>query len=86
MTNTAKYEKRHPEVYNFFNGTGWLTFDSLFSMLYIGLLGLVAIVTIAMPINKSIGYYRIVTVIFSFLTIITLIGIASYLASAGFYP
>ena len=86
MTNTAKIEKKYPEIYNFFNGTGWLTFDSIFSMLYIGLLGLVAIVTIAMPINKSIWYFRLVTGIFSFLTIITLIGIASYLAAAGFYP
>ena len=50
-------------------------FGYVYSAIYIFLLVMAVILSLAMPLDKAKGYFTVITVAFSFLTIITLAGI-----------
>ena len=58
----------------------------IFSYVYIGLLVGTLITSLAVPLDKGIFYFRLLSGIFSSFTIFSLIGIATFLAETGFYP
>ena len=74
-------------MYNFFNGGGdTIGFSTLFSFVYAGLLMFTIFISIASPIDRAIVYFRVVASIFSVMTILSVLGISTFLAQTGFYP
>jgi len=57
----------------------------LFS-LYLGMIFLSTFVSIALPIDRAMGYFRIVAIIMAILMLSALVGITYYLADRGFFP
>ena len=47
---------------------------------------LTVLTSIAIPIDRAMSYFRIITIIFSFLTLASLTGIVLFLTNQGFYP
>lgn len=86
VTDTMSFAIRFPHMWAFFNNASALGFASVFSYLYAILLILTVLTSIAAPIEKSISYFRIITVIYSILTILTLIGISAFMAENGLFP
>ena len=87
LTVTSSYALTNPAIYKFFNGTsGVIGFEQLFSLTYAALLMFTIFISIATPIDRAIGYFRVVVTVFSVLTIASLIGIGTYLTQTGFYP
>ena len=58
----------------------------IFTWAYITLLILTVLTSIAIPIDRAMSYFRIITIIFSFLTLASLTGIVLFLTNQGFYP
>ena len=58
----------------------------LFFALYLGMLFLAVFVSIALPIDRAMGYFRVVASILSVLIILSLVGIIFFLAQRGFNP
>ena len=70
----------------FFNRNDDIGFSSVFSFVYVSLLMFTILISIAAPIDGAIPYFRVVAGIFSVLTIISVVGIASFLTETGFLP
>ena len=74
-------------IYKFFNGgSSTIGFETLFSFGYAAMLMFTVFISIAAPIDRAIFYFRIVSSVFSVLTILSIIGIATFLTETGFYP
>ena len=58
----------------------------IFFSAYLGMIFLSAFVSIALPIDRAMGYFRVVSAIMSVLMITALIGITYALAARGFEP
>ena len=54
--------------------------------LYLGMIFLSTFVSIALPIDRAMGYFRVVSMIMAVLMISSIIGITYFLASRGFTP
>ena len=86
LTDTDEYKDKQPFLYHFFQGTGPITFPNVFSYLYIGMCCLTVLVSIAVPIDRAMCYFYVITIILSILTIAWIVGLMAYLVGAGFYP
>ena len=86
LTNTPSFNWKHPELWSFFAGDTGFCFSTLFSYGYIVLLMFTVLVSIATPIDRAISFFRVISIIFSVLTILSLIGITAFLIGTGFYP
>lgn len=51
-----------------------------------GLIVYTLLISLAVPVDRAINYFRIIAAFFSFLTISTLIGITYFLITQGFHP
>ena len=58
----------------------------LFFALYLGMIFLATFVSIALPIDRGIGYFRVIACILSVLILLSLVGIIFFLAQRGFNP
>ena len=58
----------------------------IFFALYLSVIFLSVFVSISMPINRAMPYFRVVSLILAILTLMTLIGICYFLAQQGLYP
>lgn len=67
----------------FFTGSG---FSNLFTYLYGCLIIFAVVISLAGPLDKAIGYFRVIGFIFAIITICSLYGISTFLISTGFYP
>lgn len=85
MTDTVEFKKHNRELWEFFNSPDW-GFLRIFSVAYVALLGGLILMSICLPINKGISFIRLISGIFSSFTILSLIGIATFLANTGFFP
>ena len=71
---------------DFFAGTArGLTFGTIFAFSYVILVLWSIVISLAMPIDRAMHYFRIITAIFSFLTIISLVGIGMTLWNTGWW-
>jgi hypothetical protein len=86
LTGKPGYKEEHQFIYNFFNGEGLLAFPTVFTYLYIGMLVMIVLISLATPIEKAMLYFYVIMTIFSFLTIASIVGIASFLIGTGFFP
>lgn len=86
ITNTPSFNWKHPGLWEFFNSDDTFGFKSLFSFGYITILVLTILVSLATQIDKAISYFRIIAMVFSVMTIFSLIGITAFLIGTGFYP
>lgn len=87
MTDTTNFKEKYPNLWSFFNNTtGSLTFSAFFSYAYVILLIITVLTSLAAPIDKGITYFRFVATVFSFLTVMSLIGVATFMAENGLYP
>lgn len=86
LTNTPQFRQKFPNIWQFFNMSGNLSFAAIFAYAYIILLILTVLVSIAAPIDRAISYFRIIAAIFSALTIISLLGISTFLFQTGLWP
>lgn len=50
------------------------------------MLCLIMLISIGTPIDKAMIYFYVITAIYSFLTIASIVGIAAFLIGTGFYP
>lgn len=67
-------------MYNFFNGgNDTIGFATIFSFIYAALIMFTIFISIAVPIDRAIVYFRVVASFFSVLTILSIIGIATFL-------
>ncbi len=57
----------------------------LFSF-YLGMIFLSTFVSIALPIDRAMSYFRVVSIIMGVLTLASIFGITYFLAQRGFYP
>mmetsp|Transcript_15193 Transcript_15193/g.23460 ORF Transcript_15193/g.23460 Transcript_15193/m.23460 type:complete len:186 (-) Transcript_15193:1545-2102(-) len=64
---------------NFFQNTGGLTFSTVFSFVYISLLGFAIVISLAAPLERGIGYFKLIGGIFAVFTVFSLIGIIIFL-------
>ena len=58
----------------------------LFFVLYLGMIFLSTFVSISLPIDRAIGYFRVIACILGVLIITSLVGIIFFLAKRGFNP
>ena len=58
----------------------------IFFSFYLGLIFLSTFVSIALPIERAIGYFNVVAVAMGILMLSSLFGITYYLANRGFFP
>ena len=86
ITDNPKFATNYEYLYRFFNGQSDFSFSTMFSYGYIILLTFTCLVSLAVPIDRAIDYFRVIASIFSVLTILSLVGITFFLAEAGFYP
>ena len=86
ITDKETFKINNYDMWYFFNGDGSLTFVSIFSYLYIGMLVVSLLGSITMPVDRAIYYFRFVATVMCILTIISLIGISVFLSDSGFYP
>ena len=63
-----------------------LAFPTVFTFLYIGMLAMIVLISLATPIEKAMLYFYVIMIIFSFLTIASIVGIAYFLVGTGFFP
>lgn len=57
----------------------------LFSYVYVIFLVVTCLVSLAVPIDKAMGYFITIAIVLSLLTIISLFGIAVFLLETGVY-
>ena len=86
ITDNPKFADSEQFLYRFFNGQTTIGFSTLFSYGYVILLVFTCLVSLAVPIDRAVSYFRIIASIFSVLTILSLMGISIFLIEAGFYP
>ena len=53
---------------------------------YLGMIFLSTFVSIALPIDRAMGYFRVVSIIMAVLMLSSLFGITFFLANRGFFP
>jgi len=71
---------------DFFAGTArGLTFGTIFSFAYVILVLWTIVISLATPIDRAMHYFRIITAIFSALTLLSLIGIGMTLLNTGWW-
>jgi len=58
----------------------------IFFSLYLGMIFLSTIVSIALPIDRAMGYFRLVSIVMGVLMIASIAGISYFLAGRGFFP
>ena len=58
----------------------------MFTYLYIGMLTMIVLISLGTPIEKAMLYFYIIMIIFSVLTIASIVGIAAFLIGTGFFP
>jgi hypothetical protein len=85
LTDSPGFQYKNYRVYEFFNGEGNLTFSVLFTYAYITLLVFTILVSLAVPIDRAISYFRIIAAIFSVFTICSLVGVAAFLVGTGLW-
>ena len=54
--------------------------------MYLGMIFLSTFVSIALPIDRAMGYFRFISTILGVLMITSIAGIAYFLAQRGFFP
>jgi len=86
LTDDSQFAKDYTEIYNFFHGSDGFTFPTIFTYAYIALLIFTSLVSLAVPIDKAMIYFRIVALVFSLLTIVSLFGMIAFIAESGFFP
>ena len=86
LTDSSKFAAKNPELYQFFAGVAPINFPMLFSYFYVVLIIMSVLVSLAVPIDKAINYFRVIAGIFSVFTVASLFGIAAFLIGTGFYP
>lgn len=86
VTKNNNFAIKHPDLWNFFNGeTKPLNFSITFSYVYVVFLIITCLVSIAVPIDKAMTYFKIIAFILSILTITSIFGIAVFLIETGIY-
>jgi len=53
---------------------------------YLGMIFLTTFVSISLPIDRAMGYFRFVSVFICVLMIGLIVGVSSFMAKRGFYP
>lgn len=88
LTDSPSFAYNNVAIYTFFNGANGTTigFSTLFSFTYAALLMFTIFISTAAPIDRAIVYFRVIASVFSVLTILSIIGIATFLTQTGFYP
>jgi chitin synthase len=86
LTDSPDFAKNDETIYKFFNGSDGIGFSTVFSYGYVSLLVLCILVSLAAPIDRAIEYFKVVAVIFSVFTILSIFGITVFLIGTGFYP
>jgi len=86
LTNTPNFNWKHPDLWNFFDGEDGIGFSTLFGYSYSILLIFTGLVSIATPIDRAVSYFKIIAIIFSVLTILSIVGIVAFLIGTGFWP
>ena len=71
-------------IFHYFDGDKVAPFDVIFSYVYLSLLLIIVLISLSVPIDRAMSYFRVVAIFFSLLTIVSIIGIASFLADEGF--
>jgi hypothetical protein len=62
------------------------SFSVLFTYAYASLVIFTVLISIASPIDRAIQYFIVIATVLSFFTIMSVVGIAVFLAGTGFYP
>ena len=73
-------------IFKFFHGTAEVSFDMLFTYTYMTLIIYAILISLAVPIDKAVNFFRVIAAVFAVLTTTSLIGIAIFLVEQGFYP
>ena len=60
--------------------------QTVFFSLYVGMIFLTTFVSVALPIERAMGYLTLVSVILGVLMMSSIAGIAYFLAQRGFFP
>ena len=71
---------------NFFQDTGPFTFATVFSYVYVCLLGFTLVISLASPLDKGIWFFRVIGGILAILTISSIFGILLFLRDQSFHP
>jgi hypothetical protein len=86
LTGSAAFHKSSPWLWRFFNGApGTLGFHVVFAYSYVSLLMATVLVSIAVPIDRAMPYFRVISVLFSVWTVASIAGISVFLAETGFF-
>ena len=86
MTGDSEFARNFPEIYEFFHGSNGFTFPTIFTYAYITLLIFTCLVSLSVPINRAMIYFRIVAFTFSILTMTSLFGMIAFVISSGLFP
>jgi len=70
----------HDNVFfRFFSGEADITFDIIFTYSYLVLIVYAILISLAVPIDRAMEYFRVIAVIFSALTVTSLMGITFFM-------
>lgn len=73
MTKSSEFAIANPEIYDFFHHTEGFCFPVIFPIFYLSVLAYTIMLSVGAPLEKVIGYYGFVSVIFSSLGIFSII-------------
>lgn len=79
IVDSTSLNVNHPEIYDFFHKDSGFCFAIVFTYSYITLLILTILVSIAVPIEKAITYFRFIASVFSVFTLTSFFGVAYFM-------
>lgn len=86
LTDSSAFAEKEHWLWRFFNGGDeTLGFATVFAYSYVALLLGTVLVSIAVPIDRAMPYFRVIAAVFSCFTLASLMGITFFLAKTGFY-
>jgi hypothetical protein len=86
LTAASTFAQNHSGLYAFFNDGDAVSFSVLFTYGYASLVIFTTLISIAAPLDRAMGYFVVIASILSCFTLISIGGIAVFLAETGFYP
>ena len=86
LTDKSTFANNYPSIWAFFNGDDEFSFSVLFTYAYACLVIFSVLISIASPIDRAIEKFKIIGAVLSVFTLISIFGIAIFLAQTGFYP
>ena len=80
LAEKGSFSEKFPTLYKFFENYYDIGFAQVFSWGYISLLVFSVLISLAVPIDRAMSYFRLIAFVFAFLTIFSLVGISVFLA------